>query len=146
MSFSKKLLFLGTVRIDDSARYPPGMYGYPPKIATHRQLSARLYQPQDRQQSARSVRPAISIQPNIQPYSRSQQQDLELIGLGARSMTTIDLPVNSIVKNRPLNVSPYENQFHVRAKEGFEYWSKDKRYPENNKPKGNFSVILNFKF
>lgn len=108
---NSNLLFVdGTVRIDDSARYPPRMYGYPPKASfTSRQLSARHHRPQDRNE--------------------------EIIGLGARSMTELDLPINSIVKSRPLNLSPYENKYQQRAKEGFEYWTKDRRYQENNKPK-----------
>lgn len=112
------------------------MYGYPPKtnVATHRQLSGRSYQPQDRIQSARPVKSYAN--------TASQQQNLELIGLGTKSMSTLDLPVNSIVRNRPINMNPYENKYHVRAKEGFEYWNKDKRYPENNKPKGNLAIFL----
>jgi hypothetical protein len=51
-------------------------------------------------------------------------------------LTDLALPVNNLVKNRPSNLNQYDNQFQVRAKEGFEYWSKDNRYPENNKPKG----------
>lgn len=128
-SNSNFLFVDGTVRIDDSARYPPRMYGYPPKVnvATHRQLSGRSYHPQDRIQSARPVRSYAD--------SSSLQQNMELVGLGSRSMTHLNLPVNNIVSSRPLNLNPYENKYHVRAKEGFEYWNKDKRYPENNKPK-----------
>lgn len=59
-----------------------------------------------------------------------------MLGLGAKSLSSLDLPVNNIIKNRPLNLNPYENKYSSRAKEGFEYWTKDKRYPENNKPKG----------
>jgi hypothetical protein len=30
----------------------------------------------------------------------------------------------------------------IRAKGGFEYWPKEKRFPENNKRKGNYSDFL----
>lgn len=107
---NSNLLFVdGTVRIDDSSRYPPRMYGYPPKVnlATHRQTTS--YQPTDRNE--------------------------HMLGLGNRSLSQLDLPVNNLIRNRPVNLNPYENKYQQRAKEGFEYWSKDKRYPENNKPK-----------
>lgn len=102
---NSNLLFIdGTVRIDDSSRFPPRLYGYPPKMNTPRENALK---------------------------DRSH----EMLGLGAKSLSSLDLPVNNIVKNRPLNLAPYENKYSNRAKEGFEYWTKDKRYPENNKPK-----------
>lgn len=107
---NSNLLFVdGTVRIDDSARYPPRMYGYPPKVnlATHRQTTS--YQPTDRNE--------------------------HMLGLASRSCSELDLPVNNLIRNRAVNLVPYENKYSQRAKEGFEYWTKDKRYPENNKPK-----------
>lgn len=113
---NSNLLFVdGTVRIDDSTRYPPRLYGYPPKgnLASHRMLSA-----------ATSNRNTDDSRKN------------EFLGIGARSLTELGLPVNnSIVRNRPHNLNQYENEFQTRAKEGYEYWSKDRRYPENNKPK-----------
>lgn len=103
---NNNLLFIdGTVRIDDSARFPPRLYGYPPK-----------------QSKAVTHRDPVEL-------------DHEMIGLNSKSLSNLELPINSIVKNRPLNLNPYENKFQQRAKEGFEYWTKDKRYPENNKPK-----------
>lgn len=58
-----------------------------------------------------------------------------MLGLNSQSINNMDFPVDS-VRNRPLNLSAYENPFHSRAKQGFEYWTKDKRNPENNKNKG----------
>ena len=60
----------------------------------------------------------------------------ELLGMNSQSLNNIDLPINSMVRNRGSNMNSYENKYSQRAKEGFEYWTKDKRYPENNKPKG----------
>lgn len=55
-------------------------------------------------------------------------------------MNDLNLPQNEIVRNQQLHTSVYSNQFHERAKQGFEFWTKDKRDPENNKTKG---MILN---
>ena len=70
----------------------------------------------------------------------------ELLGMNSQSLNNIDLPINSMVRNRGSNMNSYENKYSQRAKEGFEYWTKDKRYPENNKPKGiifeKFNLLL----
>jgi hypothetical protein len=82
---------------------------------------------------------------NIHREPNQTNRNHELLGLNTQSLQSlnnIDLPINNIVKNRPLNLAPYENKFSQRAKEGFEYWTKDKRYPENNKPKGNFKLYI----
>jgi hypothetical protein len=91
---------IGTVRINDSARFPAKVYGYPPKSAQF---------PED------------------------------LIGLSTQSLMDIEnIPVQQKVRSRPVDLKKYDNRFHDRAKNGFEYWSKDKREPENNKPKGKY--------
>jgi len=90
-------------------------------LATHRQLSA----------SGRS-----------DYLVHDQTSSQHILGLGPKSLTDLSLPVNNLVQNRPTNLNQYENQYQIRAKEGFEYWSKDNRYPENNKPKGKLNQIL----
>lgn len=94
----------GTVRINDNARYPPTVYGYPPKVA---------------------------------------EKNEEFLGLNTQSLNNLDLPVHQHVRTRPLDLGAYQNKFQERAKQGFEYWPKDKRIPENNKPKG-ISIIMKF--
>lgn len=100
---NSNLLFIdGTVRINDSSRFPPQVYGYPPRVVNHSE---------------------------------------DLIGLTTQSLSNLDLPLESKVRNRPANLKPYDNQFSDRAKKGFEYWSRDKRIPENNKPKAETIAI-----
>lgn len=109
---NSNLLFIdGTVRINDSARYPPRIYGYPPRQLDHRDT-----------------------------YDK-QEFNKELVGMSSQSMSNVDFPIE-VIRNRPLNLSAYENPFHSRAKQGFEYWTKDKRIPENNRPKGNFCKLI----
>ncbi|RNA13687.1 hypothetical protein BpHYR1_009436 [Brachionus plicatilis] len=94
---NSNLLFIdGTVRINDSARFPPKIYGYPP---------------------------------------RANDQNADLVGLTTQSLNDLSFAGNERVRNRTSNLSAYPNQFHDRAKQGFEYWTKDKREPENNKTK-----------
>lgn len=90
------------MRINDSARFPPQIYGYPPKVTDHSE---------------------------------------ELIGLNSQSLNDINLPLQQRVRNRPANLNSYANPFHDRAKQGFEYWNKDKRNPENNKTKGKIFIF-----
>jgi len=120
---NSNLLFVdGTVRIDDSTRYPPRLYGYPPKAnAIPRQMSGNLH--------CNSAR--------YEPTGKSQ----DLLGLGVKSLTQLDLPVNNMIRKSSSTLNNYENQYAVRAKEGFEYWSKDNRYPENNKPKASTIAV-----
>lgn len=92
---NSNLLFIdGTVRINDSARFPPKIYGYPPKVLKY---------------------------------------DEDLIGQSLPSFS--ELPISARVKNRQHDLSAYSNQFHERAKNNFQYWTKDPREPENNKLK-----------
>lgn len=44
---------------------------------------------------------------------------------------------NDYVRRRPMNLGAYSNQFNERARQGFEYWTKDRKLGENTKPKGN---------
>ncbi|CAF0724183.1 unnamed protein product [Brachionus calyciflorus] len=75
---NSNLLFIdGTVRINDSMRFPPRVYGYPPRV---------------------------------------NDQNAELIGLSTQSLNDLNLP----------------SQERVRS---FEYWTKDKREPDNNRTK-----------
>jgi hypothetical protein len=109
--FQKKSL-KGTVRINDSSRYPPSVYGYPPKNT--------------------------SRQDELNSNSR------ELLGFNSQSLASL-ASMNMSADNyrtRPLNLSDYDNQYHNRAKKGFEYWTKDKREPENNRPKGKKCLFI----
>jgi hypothetical protein len=97
---NSNLLFIdGTVRINDSSRYPSSVYGYPPKIIQHRE---------------------------------------DLIGMTTQSLANLDFPLDSAAaaaSKSSRNLNNYQNQFSDRAKQGFEYWTRDKRNPDNNKPK-----------
>ena len=87
----------GTVSIDDSLKYPPRQFGYPPKI---------------------------------------RDIDQKILGLTTQSLSDLSLPIQHHIRNRSANLKSNENSFHEHAKSGFEYWLKDRRIPENNKPKG----------
>ena len=88
------------MRINDSARFPQKVYGYPPKTA----------------------------------------ENEDIFGLNTQSLINLNLPVHESIRNRPLDLNQYQNKFQDRAKQGFEYWPKDKRIPDNNKPKGKLSI------
>jgi hypothetical protein len=64
----------------------------------------------------------------------------DLIGINSKAAVDIDLPLASTSSfqrfNQNRSLRSYNNQYHERAKSGFEYWNKDRRNPDsNNKPK-----------
>lgn len=98
------LLFIdGTVRINDSTRFPPSLYGYPPKMTSQ----------------------SIDSFPSAYDDFSSE-------------LTSSFMSSNDYVKRRPMNLGAYSNQFSERARQGFEYWTKDRKLAENTKPKGTY--------
>ena len=74
--------------------------------------------------------------------------DQKMLGLTSQSLNDLTLPIQQHIRNRSANLKSNENLFHEHAKSGFEYWLKDRRIPENNKPRGKykfqFKMILKY--
>lgn len=105
------LLFIdGTVRINDSSRFPPNVYGYPPRLAT-----------------------SVKAPPNLKCHS---SYNLASSDQSSFNQQMVEPFLSSeYVRNRPLNLSAYANRFHEKARLGYEYWPKERKYGENTKTK-----------
>ena len=105
------LLFIdGTVRINDATRFPPSQYGYPPKL------------------------PRFNTDLD-DDYERENSLSIKGYGLSGPQYSAF-LP--SYIRRRPMNIGSYSNQFHEKARQGYEYWVKDRKLGENTKTKGTY--------
>lgn len=96
---NSNLLFIdGCVRINDSSRFPPTLYGYPPKLSH-----------------------------SIGDFATEELDN---------DLTASFMMPNEYIKRRPMNLSAYSNQYNERARQGFEFWTKDRKLGENTKTKG----------
>ncbi|CAF0830898.1 unnamed protein product [Adineta steineri] len=95
----------GTVRVDDTFKYPMPRYGYPP-------ASQQQQQQQPQQLSASSSFQDLSYQPS---------------NPAARSMDSMTWSATAQLNRRP-SLSQYSNRYERHAKDGFAFWPTDTEY------------------
>ncbi len=109
------MIYLGTVRVDDTFKYPIPRYGYPP-MTPSQQISAT---PSYQDLSYPTSNP-ISY-PTANPISYSTANPIARLANPMTWSATAQL-------NRRSSLSQYSNRYERHAKEGFAYWPTDIEY------------------
>ena len=101
---------LGTVRPDDSFKYPIPRFGYPPMVQPQQMPTTPSYQDQSNPISYSTAKSTDPIQ-----YSTT------------KSVDPMSWSATAQLARRP-SLTPYSNRYERHAKEGFAYWPTDVEY------------------
>jgi hypothetical protein len=117
------LFYLGTVRVDDTFKYPIPRFGYPPMTPSHQVSSTSSYQ----NLSYPTSNPISYPTANSISYPTANPISYPTANPRVKSANPMTWSATAQL-NRRASLSQYSNRFERHAKEGFAYWPTDIEY------------------